>query len=66
MVLHATPMQAAGEGEASSLQMRAFGNEVTLGTPFENKFSTDYLWRKANIDHPCLILSVKAINFEYC
>jgi hypothetical protein len=45
-------MQASGEGEASSLKMRAILSAITLGTQFENKFSTDYLWRKTidNVD----------------
>ena len=61
---HAVMMQAVGEGEASSLKMRAICNAVTLGTPLENKFSIDYLWRKTRVDHPGLILPAKAINNE--
>jgi hypothetical protein len=55
-------MQAAGKGEASSLKMRAIAKAVTLGTPFENKFSINYLWKKTRVDHPHLILLAKAIN----
>ncbi len=57
-------MQASGEGEASSLKMRAIANAITIGTHFENKFSADYLWRKTRVDHPRLILPAKAINNE--
>jgi len=55
-------MQASGEGEASSLKMRAISSAITLGTQFENKFSTDYLWRKTRLGHPCLIFPAKAID----
>ncbi len=55
-------MQATGKGEASSLQMRAMAKGVTLGTPFENKFSINYLWKKMRVDRPCLILPAKAVN----
>jgi hypothetical protein len=57
-------MQASGEGEASSLKMRAISSAITLGTQFENKFSTDYLWRKTRLDHPRLIFPAKAIDNE--
>ena len=63
---HTVMMQAAGKGEASSLKMRAIGKAVTLGMPFENKFSINYLWKKMRVDHPHLILPVKAINNENC
>ena len=54
---HTEMMQAAGEGEASSLQtIRAIGKAVTLEMQFENKFSTNNLWRKMRVDHPHLIL----------
>jgi hypothetical protein len=43
LACHAVMMQASGEGEASSLKMRAIAGALTLGTQFENKFSTDYL-----------------------
>jgi hypothetical protein len=56
---HTVMMQAAGKGEASSLKMRAIGKAVTLGMPFENKFSINYLWKKTRVDHPCLILLQK-------
>jgi len=55
-------MQASGEGEASSLKMRAISSAITLGTQFENKFSTDYLWQKTRLDHPHLIFPAKAID----
>jgi hypothetical protein len=42
--------------------MRAIANAVTLGTPFEIKFSINYLWRKMRVDHPYLILPAKAMN----
>jgi hypothetical protein len=58
LACHAVMMQAAGKGEASSLKMRAIAKAVTLGTPFENKFSINYLW-KTRVDHPCLILLQK-------
>jgi len=57
-------MQASGGGEASSLKIRAILSAITLGTQFENKFTTDYLWRKTRLDHPCLIFPAKAIDNE--
>ena len=57
-------MQATGEGEASSLKMRAISSAITLGTKFENKFSSDYIWRKMRLDHPRLICPAKAIDNE--
>jgi len=54
----------ACHGEASSLKMRAILSAITLGTQFENKFSTDYLWRKTRLDHPRLIFPAKAIDNE--
>jgi len=57
-------MQVSGEGEASSLKMRAISSAITLGTQFENKFSTDYLWWKTRLDHPRLIFPAKAIDNE--
>jgi hypothetical protein len=57
-------VQASGEGEASSLKMRAILSDITLGTKFENKFSSDYLWRKTRFDHPRLICLAKAIDNE--
>jgi hypothetical protein len=62
LACHAVMMQVSGEGEASSLEMRAISSAITLGTQFENKFSTDYLWRKTRLDHPCLICPAKAID----
>jgi hypothetical protein len=44
--------------------MRAISSAITLGTQFENKFSTDYLWRKTRLDHPRLIFPAKAIDNE--
>ncbi len=40
--------------------MRAISLAITLGIKFENKFSTDYLWKKT--DHPRLIMPAKAID----
>jgi hypothetical protein len=57
-------MQASGEGEASSLKMRAILSAITLGTKFENKFSSDYIWWKTRLDHPRLICPAKAIDNE--
>jgi hypothetical protein len=57
-------MQISGEGEASSLKMRAIAAAVTLGTPHKNKFSADYLWRRTRMDHPALINPSRAINNE--
>ena len=36
LACHSVMMQASGEGEASSLKMRAISSAVTLGTKFEN------------------------------
>ena len=41
--------------------MRALLSAITLGTKFENTFSTDYLWKKMRLDHPRLIMPAKAI-----
>ncbi len=54
LACHAVMMQAAGKDEASSLKMRAIAKAVTLGMPFENKFSINYLWKKMRVDHPHL------------
>ena len=64
LACHSVMMQVSGEGEASSLKMRAILSAITLGTQFENKFSTDYLWRKTRLDHPRLIFPAKAIDNE--
>jgi hypothetical protein len=64
LACHSVMMQASGEGEVSSLKMRAISSAITLGTKFENKFSSDYLWQKTRFDHPCLICPAKAINNE--
>jgi hypothetical protein len=40
LACHSVMMQASREGEASSLKMRAISSAITLGTQFENKFST--------------------------
>ncbi len=63
LVCHAVMMQISDEGDASSLKMQAIA-VVTLGTPHENKFSTDYLWRRTRMDHPTLINPSRAINNE--
>ena len=64
LACHSIMMQASGEGEASSLKMRAISSAITLGTKFENKFSSDYLWRKTRLDCPHLIRPAKAIDNE--
>ena len=64
LACHAVMMQISGEGEASSLKMRAIAAAVMLGTPHENMFSTDYLWRRTRMDHPALINPSRAINNE--
>jgi hypothetical protein len=66
LACHAMMMQAAGEGEASSHKMRAIAMAVKLGTPFENKFSINYLWKKTRVDHLSLIFPVKATNNKDC
>ncbi len=60
LACHAVTMQAAGKDEASSLKMQAIAKAVTLGMPFENKFTINYLWKKMRVDHPCLILPAKS------
>ncbi len=62
LACHSVMMQASGEGEASSLKMRAILSAITLGTKFEHTFSTNYLWRKTRLDHPRLIVPAKAID----
>jgi hypothetical protein len=62
LICHSVMMQASGEGEASSLKMRAILSAITLGTKFKNKSSADYLWRKTRLDHPHLIMPAKAID----
>ena len=64
LACHAVMMQSSGEGEASSIKMRAIGGALTLGTPHENKFSIEYLWRQTRIRHPKMIMPAKAINNE--
>jgi hypothetical protein len=66
LACHAVMMQAAGKGVASSLKMRAIAKAVTLGAPFENKLSINYLWKKMRVDRPCLILPAKSINNNNC
>ncbi len=66
LACHAVMMQAAGKGEASSLKMRAIARAATPGTPFENKFSINHLWKKTRVDHSCLILPTKAKNNKDC
>jgi hypothetical protein len=64
LACHFVMMQVSGEGEASSLKMRAISSAITLGTKFEHTFSTNYLWRKTRLDHPHLIVPEKAIDNE--
>jgi hypothetical protein len=64
LACHAVMMQASGKGEASSLKMRAIAGALMLGTQFENKFSTDYLWQRTRIEHPKMIYPAKAIDNE--
>ena len=64
LACHAVMMQSSGEGEASSLKMRAIAGALTLGTQFENKFSTDYLWQRTRIEHPKMLYPAKAIDNE--
>jgi hypothetical protein len=64
LACHAVMMQSSGEGEASSLKMRLLAGALTMGTLHENKFSTNYLWRKTRKEHPRMIMPVKAINNE--
>jgi hypothetical protein len=64
LACHAVMMQSSGEGEASSLKMRALAGALTMGTRHENKFSTDWLWRRTRNDHPRMIMPAKAINNE--
>ena len=64
LACHAVMMQASGEGEASSLKMRALAGALTMGTRHENKFSTDYLWQRTRNNHPRMIMPAKAINNE--
>jgi hypothetical protein len=66
LACHSIMMQASGEGEASSLKMRAISLAITLGTKFEHTFSTNYLWRKTRLDHPRLIMPAKAIDNKDC
>jgi hypothetical protein len=66
LACHVMMMQAAGKGEASSLKMRAIAKAVTLSTPFENKLSINYIWKKMRVDYPRLILPAKAINNKDC
>jgi hypothetical protein len=53
LACHAVMLHIAGEGEASSLKMRAITAAVMLGTLHKNKFSADYLWGRTRIYHPC-------------
>jgi hypothetical protein len=64
LACHAVMMQASGEGEASSLKMRALAGALTMCTRHENKFSTDFLWQRTRLDHPRMIMPAKAINNE--
>lgn len=64
LACHAVMMQSSGEGEASSLKMRAVAGAITLGTVHENKFSASYLWRRTRKEHPRMLLPRKAINNE--
>jgi len=64
LACHAVMMQSSGEGEASSIKMRAIGGALTLGTLHENKFSMEYLWRQTRMKHPKMIIPAKAINNE--
>jgi hypothetical protein len=66
LACHSEMMQASGDGEALSLKIRAILSAITLGTQFESKFSTDYIWRTTRLDHPCLIYPAKAIDNEDC
>ena len=57
-------LQSSGEGEASSLKMRALAGALTMGTRHEKKFCTNYLWERTRKDHPRMIMPAKAINNE--
>lgn len=62
LACHVVMMQSSGEGDASSLKMRALAGALTMGTRHENKFSTDWLWRRTRNDHPRMNMPAKAIN----
>jgi hypothetical protein len=44
-------MQVSGEGEASSVRIRALPNGFVLQTKWEGTFNTEYCWRKARRNH---------------
>ena len=64
LACHAVMMQSYGEGEASSIKMRAIAGALTLGTQHENKFSIDSLWCQTPIQHPKMIMPAKEIDNE--
>ena len=53
-------MQVAGEGEASSVKMKALTEGLVANNKWEGVFSTEYCWRKARKNHPEIMNPVKA------
>ena len=52
LATHSAMMQVSGEGEASSVKMKATLHALVAGTQHENKFSMEYAWRRTRKDHP--------------
>ena len=61
---HAVMLQVSGEGEATGASIKCLTAAVVAGTEWENKFSTEYVWRKSRRLHPEILMPHSAKNNE--
>ena len=61
---HAAMMQVSGEAEASGQKMKATISALAMGTDWENKVNSEYVWRKTRSLHPDILNPVQAKDHE--
>ncbi len=57
-------VQVSGEGEMSSLKMRTLATAMMVGTPHEEKLTSDYVWKMCRHRHPEYIKLAQAVDNE--
>jgi hypothetical protein len=55
LATHSRMMPVAGDGEASTVTMKAVALAVLAGTKHEGKMDVEYVWRKTRESHPEII-----------
>ena len=61
---HAVMLQVSGEGEATGAAIKCLAEGIVSGTEWENKFNTEYVWRKSRRLHPEILMPHSAKNNE--